>query len=106
MLVLLGILKQQYNLLRIIEVMTINLFILDVDNIHLELDLTAGWSSGLRSRLRGQRSRVRVPVGADGFVMNKIICLRVMAVYMYIYRYILYKFMYSIRYLVSITTRS
>jgi hypothetical protein len=29
--------------------------------------LTAGWSSGLRSRLQNQRSRVRIPVVGRGF---------------------------------------
>jgi hypothetical protein len=45
--------------------------------------LTAGWSNGLRSRLRNQRFRVHVPEVGGGFCYNYT-CSRVMAVYIYI----------------------
>jgi hypothetical protein len=49
--------------------------------------VTAGWSSGLRSRLQNQRSRVQIPVVSRGFCENKYTCSRVMAVYVYYYPY-------------------
>jgi hypothetical protein len=53
--------------------------------------MTAGWSSGLWSSLRNQRSRVQIPVVSRVFVMNNYTCLRVMAVYIYIIINIVYK---------------
>jgi hypothetical protein len=68
--------------------------------------MTAGWSSGLRTRLRNQRSWFQIKFKVSRvFVMNNYTCSRVMAVYIYYYQYNLY--MYDlcifIRYLVSIT---
>jgi hypothetical protein len=68
-------------------------------------DLMAG-SSGLRSKLRNQRSRVQIPVASRGFCDEQLRS-RVMAIYILLYYYQYTLFMYDlcmfIRYLVSIT---
>jgi hypothetical protein len=51
----------------------------------LSISLTAGWSSGVGSRLRNQRSRVQIL--SRGFVMNNWTCSRVMAVFISYYQY-------------------
>jgi hypothetical protein len=66
--------------------------------------LTASWPSGLRSRLRNQRSRVQIQVVIGVFVMNNHTCSRVMAdIYYYQYNLYMYDLCMFIRYLVSIT---
>jgi hypothetical protein len=59
--------------------------------------MTAGWSSGLMSRLQNQRSRVQIPVVSRGFCDEQ---LHLLTSHGCLYMYDLYMFM---RYLVSIT---
>jgi hypothetical protein len=65
--------------------------------------LTAGWSIGLRSRLRNQRSRVQIPAVSRGFcdeqlhLLTSHRCLYIIINIIYNVRFMI------IRYLVSIT---
>jgi hypothetical protein len=69
-------------------------------------DLTAGWSSGLRPRLRNRRSRFQIPVVSRGFCDEQ---LHLLMSHGCLYTYIIinithmYDLCMFIRYLVSIT---
>jgi hypothetical protein len=67
--------------------------------------LTAGWSSGMWSRLRNQRSRVQIPVVSKGFCNEKLHLLTSHGYFYNFYEYGLYMYdlCMSIRYLVPIT---
>jgi hypothetical protein len=78
-----------------------------VMEIHRYLQvLTVGWSSGLRSRLQNQRSRVRIPVVGRGFCVEQLHLLTghgCLYIYYYQYKVYMYDLSMFIRYLVSIT---
>jgi hypothetical protein len=58
--------------------------------------LTAGWSSGLRSRIRNQRFRVQIPVESGGYVMNKITLTHKSWLFIFIIIYVRFMYLYPL----------